>query len=80
MPPDLEVSMEPTTTPNPTTEFITLKEAATATRGSAKYLRQQIALGHLRAFRIGHKILIKSEDLNAFVATKAMVPAAEGGL
>lgn len=72
--------MESTTTPNPFTGFITLKEAATTTRGSVKWLRREIKQGHLRAYRMGGKILINSEDLPAFVATKAMVPTAKGGL
>lgn len=72
--------MESIPTMIPITGFITLKEAATTTRGSVKWLRREIKQGHLRAYRMGGKILIKSEDLPAFVATKAMVPDDQGGL
>jgi len=71
--------MNPTTTSNPSTGFITLKEAATATRGSMKWLRREIKRGHLPAFRIGHRILIRQQDLNAFVADRAIAPAVEEG-
>lgn len=63
--------------PNSSTEFLTLKQAASRTLGSTKWLRQQIGHGHLRAFRLGHKILIKPADLDAFVEKRAIAPAVE---
>ncbi len=67
------------TTPNPSTGFVTLKEAATTTRGSKKWLRNEIKRGHLPAFRIGHRILIQQHDLDAFIANRAMAPTTEEG-
>lgn len=63
----------------PSTEFITLKEAANSTRGSMKWLRREIKRGRLPAYRLGHRILIRQQDLEAFVANRAMVPVAEEG-
>lgn len=71
--------MKPTTTSNPSTGFITLKEAATATRGSMKWLRREIQSGNLSAYRIGHRILILQHDLDTFIAKRAMVPSVEEG-
>lgn len=63
-----------------TNEFVTLKEAATSTRGSVKWLRREIKRGHLRAYLLGGKILIKAADLETFIASCSMTPVPENGV
>lgn len=63
----------------PTSILLALKEASATVRCCKKWLRDEIKRGHLPAFRVGHRILIRQQDLDAFIAVRAMAPTTEEG-
>jgi excisionase family DNA binding protein len=58
-----------TTIPSPPTPSrgISLKDAASQAPCCVRTLRTAIAQGRLRAFRIGHRIVIKPEDFQTYM-------------
>jgi excisionase family DNA binding protein len=57
----------PATPPKGSPNFITLRSGATQALCSVRTLRNEIARGRLRAYRVGHKILINTDDFDAYL-------------
>ena len=57
----------PSQTEHPDIAFLTMKAVARLTLSSVKTIREEISRHRLRAYRIGHKILIKREDFETYL-------------
>jgi len=63
-----------TTSPSPPTQpdDLAIRAAADLIPCCVRTLRKAIALGFLPAYRIGHRIFVKSADLEAYVQNRAV--------
>ena len=59
--------MTPSSNPTHPVGFLTIRRAAAHALCSTRTLRREISVGHLRAYLVGGKILIKPEDLKRFI-------------
>ena len=69
----------PSQTEHPETPFMTMKVVARLTLSSVKTIREEISRQRLRAYRIGHKILIKREDFETYLRGRE-IPASKDEL
>lgn len=52
---------------NPERRYLGLADAGHATGLSKSYIHQQVMAGQLKAFRVGKRILIATDDLETFI-------------
>jgi len=65
--------MTTTTSPPTPSRGISLKDAASQAPCCVRTLRTAIAQGRLRAFRIGHRIVIKPEDFQTYLQEREVL-------
>jgi len=58
--------------------FLTMRVVADLALCSVKTIREEISRERLRAYRIGHKILIKREDFETYLRGRE-IPASQTG-
>ena len=68
----------PSQSEHPATAFMTMKVVADLALCSVKTVREEISRQRLRAYRIGHKILIKREDFETYLRERE-IPANQNG-
>jgi excisionase family DNA binding protein len=55
----------------PPAPYLTVDEAAALARCNPKTIRRAFAAGRLRAFRPAHKVLLREDDVRAWVESQA---------
>ena len=68
----------PSHTEHPDIAFLTMRVVADLALCSVKTVREEISRHRLRAYRIGHKILIKREDFENYLLERE-IPANQTG-